>query len=105
MSAPTHSSRPQHVPAARPPAPASAASADARTVRIGPLPAARHLPAAPHPAQRLVLRARSPLGSAVDLVARLGTAVTLAALLVLTATALGAVDGEPMPTGATTTER
>jgi hypothetical protein len=38
-------------------------------------------------------------------VARLGTAVTLAALLVVTATALGAVDNEPMPTGAATSGR
>ena len=52
-----------------------------------------------------MLPARSPLGTAVDVVARLGTAVTLAALLVVTATALGVVDGEPMPTGAATTGR
>ena len=105
MSAPTHSSRPQHVPPGRLVVPAPAVSTDARTVRIGPLPSAGHPGTPPRTAQRIVLRAHSPLGSAIDVVARLGTAVTLAALLVLTATALGAVDGEPMPTGSATTER
>jgi hypothetical protein len=100
MSAPTPSSRPQYVPSGRPVDPLFRVSADARTMRIAPCLPDDHLPGTPRNAQRLVLRARSPLGSAVDVVARLGTAVTLAALLVVTATALGAVDGEPMPTGA-----
>ncbi|HSU11127.1 MAG TPA: hypothetical protein VLK57_18160 [Pseudonocardia sp.] len=105
MSAPTPSSRPQYVPSGRPVDPLFRVSADARTMRIAPCLPDDHLAGTPRNAQRLVLRARSPLGSAVDLVARLGTAVTLAALLVVTATALGAVDGEPMPTGAATAGR
>jgi hypothetical protein len=36
----------------------------------------------------------------VDVAARLGTAVTLAALLILTGTALTLLDAEPTPTGA-----
>jgi hypothetical protein len=97
MSAPTHPSRPQHTPYVRP----VDALSDARTVWIAPTPP----DFGPRPAavaKKLVLPARTPLGTAFDAVARLGTAITLAALLVVTATVLGAVDGEPMPTGATT---
>ena len=97
MSAPTHPSRPQHAPHVRP----VDAPSDARTVWIAPTPP----DFGPRPAavaKKLVLPARTPLGTAFDAVARLGTAITLAALLVVTATVLGAVDGEPMPTGATT---
>jgi hypothetical protein len=60
-------------------------------------------PRPPAVAKKLVLPAHTPLGTAFDVVARLGTAITLAALLVVTATVLGVVDGEPMPTGATST--
>ena len=95
MSAPTHPSRPHH-------ASVSGLPADAPTIRIA---ADGHRPATPGTGRRLVLPARSPVGMAFDLIARFGTAVTLAALLVVTATALGVVDGEPMPTGAATTGR
>ena len=95
MSAPTRPSRPQHESVSGPPA-------DAPTIWIAPTPPDGYRPAT---GRRLVLPARSPVGTALDLVARLGTAVTLAALLVVTATALGVVDGEPMPTGAATTRR
>jgi hypothetical protein len=98
MSAPTHPSRPQHASASGPPA-------DAPTIWIAPTPPDGYRPASPGTGRRLVLPARSPVSTAFDLVARLGTAVTLAALLVVTATALGVVDGEPMPTGAATTGR
>lgn len=88
MSAPTPPWRPQHtVP-------------DDLTIWIAPTP-----PPVDRPAKRLTLPARSRTGTAVDLAARLGTAVTLVALLVVTATALGVVDGEPMPTGAASTGR
>jgi hypothetical protein len=92
MSAPTPTWRPQHtVP-------------DDLTVWIAPTsPPDR--PVTPQTARRLTLPARSRVGTAFDLVARLGTAVTLAALLVVTATALSVVDGEPMPTGAASTGR
>jgi len=39
----------------------------------------------------------------VDVAARVGAAVTLAALLVVVGTLLAMVDAEPTPTGATTT--
>jgi hypothetical protein len=94
MSAPTPPSRPQHT-----------SGSDTPTIRIGPTPPAGRRPAIPGTGQRLTLPARSPVSTAFDLVARLGTAVTLAALLVVTATALGVVDDQPMPTGAATTGR
>ena len=97
MSAPTHPSRPQHAPHIRP----VDTPSDVRTVWIAPRPRDLGL-RPPAVAKKLVLPARTPLGTAFDAVARLGTAITLAALLVVTATVLGAVDGEPMPTGATT---
>jgi hypothetical protein len=40
--------------------------------------------------------------TALDHVARLGTAVTLAALLVVTGTLLAALDAEPVPAGVST---
>ena len=45
---------------------------------------------------------RSVFGTAFDVVARIGTAVTLTALLVVVGTMLAMVDAEPTPTGATT---
>jgi hypothetical protein len=97
MSAPTHPSRPQHTPYVRP----VDAPSDVRTVWIAPTPPdLAHRPRGV--GKKLVLPAHTPLGTAFDVVARLGTAITLAALLVVTATVLGVVDGEPMPTGATT---
>jgi hypothetical protein len=45
---------------------------------------------------------RPTLRTAVDVVARFGTAVTLASLLVVTAAALTAVDAPPSPAGVTT---
>jgi hypothetical protein len=88
MSAPTPPWRPQHT------------VADDVTVWIAPTP-----PPPDRPVKRLTLPARSRTGTAFDLAARLGTAVTLAALLVVTATALGVVDDEPMPAGAASTGR
>ena len=41
----------------------------------------------------------------VDLVARIGTAVTLVALMVVLGSAYAALDHEPVPTGATTAGR
>ena len=103
MSAPTPSSRPQHIPAI-PPTVASGSPAEAQTIRISPT-SLDDVPTKVRTGRRLVLAARSPAGTAVDLIARLGTAVTLAALLVVTATALGVVDDTPTPTGAATTGR
>ena len=93
MSAPTPPWRPQH------------AVSDDLTVWIAPTPPPLDRRAAPRTGKPLTLPARSRAGTAFDLVARLGTAVTLAALLVVTATALGVVDGEPTPTGAASTGR
>jgi hypothetical protein len=98
MSAPTHPSRPQHAPHVRP----VDTPSDVRTVWIAPTPPSLG-PGHPAVAKKLVLPPHTPLGTAVDVVARLGTAITLAALLVVTATVLGVVDGDPMPMGATTT--
>jgi hypothetical protein len=49
--------------------------------------------------------ARSALGAAFEIVARLGTAVTLAALLVVTGTLLVVLDDEPVPAGVSTAGR
>jgi hypothetical protein len=38
----------------------------------------------------------------VDLVARIGTAVTLVAMMIVVGSAFAMVDGEPVPTGAAT---
>ena len=103
MSAPMPSSRPQHVPSIRPTV-ASGSPAEAQTVRISPT-SLHDVPTTVRTGRRLVLPARSPVGTAVDLIARLGTAITLAALLVMTATALCVVDDTPTPTGAATTGR
>ena len=102
MSAPTPSSRPQHNPAIRPTV-TSGPPADAQP-RIAPT-SVHGVPTTVRSSQRLVLPARSPVGTAFDVIARLGTAITLAALLVVTATALGVVDDTPTPTGAATTGR
>ena len=48
---------------------------------------------------------RSALGTAFEIVARLGTAVTLAALLVVTGTLLAVLDAEPVPAGVSTAGR
>lgn len=48
---------------------------------------------------------RPALRVAFDVVARLGTAVTLAALLVVTGTLLAALDAEPVPAGVSTAGR
>lgn len=47
----------------------------------------------------------SALRAAFDIVARLGTAVTLAALLVVTGTLLAVLDAEPVPAGVSTAGR
>ncbi|MDT7580570.1 MAG: hypothetical protein QOK35_1834 [Pseudonocardiales bacterium] len=49
--------------------------------------------------------APSALRVAFDIVARLGTAVTLAALLVVTGTLLAVLDAEPVPAGVSTAGR
>jgi hypothetical protein len=61
----------------------------------GPLPGRPDPGAPPGPA-------RSRRARALDVVARVGTAVTLAALLVLTGTVLGLLDAAPTPAGVTT---
>ena len=48
---------------------------------------------------------RSALLTAFEIIARLGTAVTLAALLVVTGTLLAALDAEPVPAGVSTAGR
>ena len=63
-----------------------------------PQPPAHEPPEDPRPA-------RSALGTAFDIVARLGTAVTLAALLVVTGSLLAVLDAEPVPAGVTTAGR
>lgn len=57
------------------------------------------------PAPRMVLPARSTLGTLFDVAARVGTAVTLAALLIVTGTLLTMFDVEPMPRGVATAGR
>jgi hypothetical protein len=49
--------------------------------------------------------ARSTLGTTLAVLARLGTAVTLAALLVVTGTLLAVLDVEPVPAGVSTAGR
>jgi hypothetical protein len=53
----------------------------------------------------MVIAARSTLGTVFEVAARLGTAVTLAALLIVTGTVLTLLDAEPTPTGAATAGR
>jgi hypothetical protein len=86
MSAPTP---PPHPPVA---------SYDARTEWLGP-----RLPLSSPPVRRMVLPARTRTATLVDVAARIGTVVTLAALLIVAGTVLTMVDAEPVPTGATTT--
>jgi len=65
----------------------------------------------PHPApvapddRRAVLSRRSTFRTVVDAAARIGSAVTLAALLVVTGMVVTALDAQPAPTGAATTGR
>jgi hypothetical protein len=54
------------------------------------------------PARYTIRSSRSVFGVAVDVAARVGAAVTLAALLVV-GIVLTMVDAEPTPTGVTTT--
>jgi hypothetical protein len=85
MSAPTP---PPHLPVA---------SYDARTEWLDPRPP-RSTPAE----RRMILPARSRTATLVDVAARIGTVVTLAALLIVAGTVLTMVDAEPVPTGAAT---
>ena len=79
MSSPTSPHRP-HDPAGRP----------VRRVR-------------PETARLAARRVRRPTpGGPVDLVARIGTAVTLVAMMIVVGSAFAMVDGEPVPTGAAT---
>jgi len=55
------------------------------------------------PAHYTIRPSRSAIGIVVDVAARVGAAVTLAALLVVVGTVLTMVDAEPTPTGVTTT--
>ena len=57
------------------------------------------------PAREVPEHPRSALATAFVIVARLGTAVTLAALLVVTGTLLAALDAEPIPAGVSTAGR
>lgn len=70
-----------------------------------PPPGAEHDGTLPGDRTLHIRGTRLPLRRAVDVVARLGTAVTLASLLVVTAAALTAVDAAPTPAGVTTAER
>ena len=78
-------------------------SVDAPTVWLRPRPTATRTASDATP--RLSFPARSPLGTALDLAARVGTAVTLAALLIVTGTVVTMVDAGPVPTGAASTGR
>jgi hypothetical protein len=60
---------------------------------------------APTNAHFTIRPSRSAFGTAFDVVARIGTAVTLAALLVVVGTALATVDAAPTPTGVNTVDR
>jgi hypothetical protein len=95
MSAPTPSWHPMN-PQARPPT----GALDLPTLRLTPL-----RPDLRGAGRRMVLPARSPAGTAVDVLARLGSAVTVAALLVLTGTVVGATHAGPTPAGVTTPGR
>jgi hypothetical protein len=81
---------------AAPPTTGEAMSAPTPTWRRTPSPAAR--PAVRPPerdTERDARTSRSAFDTALDVTARLGTAVTLAALLVLTGTVLGLADAVP----------
>ena len=60
---------------------------------------------APTNARFTIRPSRSAFGTAFDVVARVGTAVTLAALLVVIGTVLATVNAAPTPTRVTTTGR
>jgi hypothetical protein len=83
MSAPTP---PPHPPAAL----------DARTVWLGPRP----IPPS-DAGRRMILPGRFRRSWLIDVAARLGTAVTLAALLIVAGMILTAVDAGPRPTATT----
>jgi len=51
----------------------------------------------------MILAARTRRARLVDVAARIGTVVTLAALLIVVGTVMTMVDAEPVPTGAATT--
>jgi hypothetical protein len=90
MSAPTPPpTHPPHLPGTW--------SYDARTEWLGPRP----LQSAP-PERRMILPARSRMATMLDVAARVGTVVTLAALLIVAGTVLTMVAAEPVPTGAAT---
>jgi hypothetical protein len=86
MSAPTP---PPHLPVA---------SYDARTEWLAP-----RLPRSSPPERRMILAARTRRARLVDVAARIGTVVTLAALLIVAGTVMTMVDADPVPTGAATT--
>ena len=62
-------------------------------------------PAPPNRARPDGTGPRSPLHTALDVAARIGTAVTLAALLVVTGMVLTLAHDEPTPAGVSTTGR
>jgi hypothetical protein len=96
MSTPTPSWRPLHPYATRPPT----GVLDLPTLRL-----TRLRPDEPATRRRMILPAHPTTGTAVDVLARLGTAVTVAALLVLTGTVVGATHAGPSPAGVTTPGR
>jgi hypothetical protein len=98
MSAPTPPSRPPHAPTARPPLPGPLAP----TMRIIAVPPPGPMPDAGRP---MILSAGSARGRAFDVAARVGTAVTLLALLVVTGAVLGVLDAPPVTAGAATAGR
>jgi hypothetical protein len=100
-------SRPLEIPvvamsAPIPPPHLPSAASPARTEWLGPRP----LDATPpEPGRPMIPPTRSRLATVIDVVARVGTAVTLAALLIVTGTVLTMVDAAPVPTGAATAGR
>jgi hypothetical protein len=79
------------------PCPAPVPASEARTEWLRPNPL--------RPARPMILPSRSRVTTVLNIAARIGTAVTLAALLVVTGSLLTMVDAQPVPTGASSTGR
>ena len=62
-------------------------------------------PTFPNPDRRTIRSRRSAPGRVVDVAARIGSVVTLAALLLVTGMLLTMLDAQPVPTGAATAAR
>ena len=101
MSVPMPRPRPPHVGTAPP----LLSGPLAPTVRISVVPAPAPPGPEPDAQRRMILPAASTRGTALDVAARVGTAVTLVALLVVTGAVLGVVDAAPARAGAATAGR